>query len=138
MQFTELDGMQTIMAAYSDQPAAMLVVADKRRQILTWTEGGTKAIEDKIEIGFDGPARGPINTIRRVQDQIYVASGRRGICKRDDQSQWNALCPAVAFPKDIERSAASLTQKDDIMLIASPLGAAYRQNGEWTLLFETS
>ena len=97
LDYLELIGMERLFAGVSILPKSQFVGVHARGGVYVFGQGDDD-FEDKIPVSPEGPRRGGVQKLKTIGEHLYVASGRRGLCRRMGPNNWESLCPTIDNP----------------------------------------
>jgi hypothetical protein len=103
-----LTGFGTLCSAAAAQPQSQLVCVDGGGQVYV-LGSGVSEVQADIPRAMEGPRRGGMRRLRRIEDWVVMAGGSHSVARRLGKNEWQNLClnlpqPTQADSDDVDRS----------------------------------
>ena len=103
--FTKLEGFSRSCGDIAYLPKEQLILSSQMNSIYV-LGSGEERLEDELEADINGPSRGITMRIRTIGRYAYMATTRRGVCRRIGVNDWESLCPDLHLtPEQMPKSA---------------------------------
>lgn len=100
-----MEGVSRLHADIAYHPKEQLICSSKMNEIYVVGQGEDD-VEGEVEADIDGPSRGITMRIRTIGRYAYMATTRRGVCRRIGVNDWESLCPDLHLtPEQMPKSA---------------------------------